>query len=373
MLPPTVREALSQPAIYHRGAEFAELLGECERGLQTLLGTRQPVVMLTCSGTGAVEAIIVNTLSPGDRVLVVEGGKFGQRMGEIAAAYGAVVTSLEVAPGQAAQPAAVAAALGEGDYRALLFVLSETSTGVRQPAGELARVAREAGVLSLMDAVSGIGAMEVAMDEWGLTAVAGGSQKALMLPPGLACAALSDEGQQVARTAQMVRFYLDLPRAIAAQSKGQTPYTPNVNLLAGLRAALRLIEGEGLAAFRQRHQQLARACRKAAAAAGLRLLAADAVASEVVTAIWSPANIEVAELVKRLQQHHGIVISGGQDSLKGRIFRLGHLGAIRRDDLLRTWKALGAELNEMGYACDTTAVAAAVQTACDEQSMGFAR
>lgn len=363
MLPPEVREALSRPAIYHRGPEFAELLAECEQGLQELFGTQQPVAVLTCSGTGAVEALIVNTLSPGDRVLAVQGGKFGERMGQIAGAYGAEVTALQVEPGQAAYPAEVAAALAEGGYRALLFTLSETSTGVRQDAPALAQVAREAGALSLMDAVSGIGAMTLEMDGWGLTAVAAGSQKALMLPPGLAFAALSEAGQQAATEAGMPRFYYDLPKAFTAQSKGQTPYTPNVSLMLGLQASLGIIRREGLAHFRQRHQRLARACRRAARVAGLQLLAADECANEVVTAVWSPAGLDSSELVKRLQQRYGIVISGGQDTLKGRIFRIGHMGAVRIEDLLRTWEALGAEFNELGHEFDTAEVLRAAEAA----------
>lgn len=362
IVPPEVREALARPTIYHRGEEFAGLLAECVAGLQECLGTRQPVGLLTSSGTGAVEAMIVNTLSPGDRVLAINSGKFGERMGQIAAAYGAVVNTLEVAPGAAANPEAVGAMLGAAEHKALLFVYNETSTGVKQPAAELAAVAREHGVLALTDSVSGIAGMPLALDDWGLAGVAAGSQKALMLPPGLAFVALGEAGLAATAEARMPRYYFDLRKALAAQEKGQTPYTPSVNLVLGLQAALRLIQKETLPAFQERHRRLARACRAAAAAAGLELLTADErFASDVVTAVKSPANVDSGALVKAVREKHGIVISGGQDSLKGKIFRVGHLGAAQLADLLRTWDAVAQELGALGVPCAAAeCVAAAV-------------
>lgn len=352
ILPPEVREALARPSLYHRGDAFAAILSECESGLQALLGTTQPVALLTSSGTGAVEAMVVSTLSPGDRVLAVNSGKFGERMGKIAQAYGAEVTFLEVPPGAAANADQVAAALETGGQRALLFVYNETSTGVKQPAAELARVAAQHGALVLVDAVSAVGGLPFRMDEWGIGGVGAGSQKALMLPPGLACASLSEAAQEMSRTARMPRFYFDLLKAFAAQAKGQTPYTPGVNLILALQASLRLIMAEGLEAFQQRHCRLARACRRAAETAGLDLLVTDtAAASDVVTAINSPGGLDSGLLVKAVRNRHNIVISGGQDQLKGRIFRIGHLGAARLEDLLRTWEAVATELTALGHAC----------------------
>ncbi len=364
ILPPEVREALGRPSIYHRGEDFAALLAECTEGLQILLGTARTPVLLTSSGTGAVEAMVVNTLSPGDRALAVQGGKFGERIGQIAAAYGAEVTAFPVEHGQAAQPDEVARVLAEGGYRALLFVYNETSTGVQQPARELTRVAIEQGVLPLADCVSAIAGMPIRLDEWGLAGAAAGSQKALMLPPGLAVVALGEAGLAASKGARMPKYYFDLPKALAAQEKGQTPYTPNVSLIVALQASLRLIFAEGVEAFQERHQRLARACRGAARAAGLNLLVADEQsASEVVTAVKSPAGLDSGLLVKAVAAKHGIVISGGQDALKGKVFRIGHMGAAQLAELLRTWEAVATELNGLGYGCAADECLAAAETA----------
>jgi len=356
ILPREVRQALSEPSLYHRGEAFAEVLDECTRGLQSLFGSAQPALILTSSGTGAVEAVIVNLLSPGDRVLAVNGGKFGERMGQIAAAFGAVVDFLEVPPGQAANPEVVRQRMSGGDYRALLFVLNETSTGVQQDAAALAEAAGHTGALVIADCVSAIAGMPIELDDTGLTAAAAGSQKALMLPPGLAFACLSERGWQAAEQARMPRFYSDLPKALASLQKGQTPYTPNVNLILALQASLRLIESEGLPHFQDRHRRMARACRAAARVAGLRLLAEDDCASDIVTAVVSPEGLDSGTLVKALREKHNIIISGGQDALKGKIFRVGHLGAAQVSDLLRTWEAVGRELGELGHCCDVEAV-----------------
>lgn len=363
ILPAEVREALSRPSIFHRDEAFAELLQECTAGLQSLIGTQQPVLMLAGSGTAGVEAIIVNTLSPGDRVLALAGGKFGERMGEIAAAYGASVDVMEVVPGQAADPDAVRERTAQADYRALLFVLNETSTGVQQDAAALAEVAGRAGALALMDAVSGIAGLPIEFDDWGITALAAGSQKALMLPPGMAFACLSEHGAEAATQAKMPRFYLDLPKALKSLDKGQTPYTPAVNMILALQAALRLIDQEGLPQFQARHRRLALACRAAARAAGLRLLADDDCASDIVTAIKAPEGMDSGELVRRLRDKHQIIISGGQDALKGKIFRIGHLGAARLADLLQTWEATTRELAELGCDCDAETVLTALEDA----------
>ncbi len=366
-LPAQVREALAQPAIYHRGEAFAAILDECTRGLQALMGTAQPVLILTSSGTGAVEAMVLNTVKPGSRVLAVCGGKFGERIGEIAAGCGARVDSLELAPGEAASPQQVDEALGRGNYSALMFVCNETSTGVKHDCAALAQAAQRHGVMVLADAVSAIAGMPLAMDEAGIDGLACGSQKALMLPPGLAFAALSERAWAVAESLPQRGYYFDLVKARASLAKGQTPYTPNVSLIVALQAALRLIAQEGVAAFQARHRKLAAACRAGATAAGLRLLVRDErYASEVVTAMWVPEGMDGAALVKQVAQRHGIVISGGQDALKGKIVRIGHLGSASLADLQRTWQAVAVELGALGHPCDGAAISAAVSTAYEE-------
>lgn len=362
ILPPEVREALSRPSMYHRGDEFAALLDECDRGLRALFGTAEPVLILSSSGTGGVEAAIINTLSPGDRVLAIDCGKFGERIGHIAAAFGANVDFMQVEYGQAANPEEVAARLAQAPYRALLFVLNETSTGVKQPGPALASAAADHGAMIIVDCVSGLGGMPVDMEAAGYTAAASGSQKALMLPPGLAFVTLSQSGQQAAATATMPKYYFNLPKALAALAKGQTPYTPNVNMIVALQASLRLIAAEGPSQFQARHRKLSAACRAAARAAGLDLLAADDCASDVVTAIKSPVGLDSAQLVKRLREKHNILISGGQDALKGKIFRIGHLGACQFADLQATWEAALTELAELGHPADRQTVLTALES-----------
>ena len=361
ILPPEVREALSRPSMYHRGDEFAALLDECDRGLRALFGTAEPVLILSSSGTGGVEAAIVNTLSPGDRVLAIDCGKFGERIGHIAAAFGANVDFMQVEYGQAANPEEVAARLAQAPYRALLFVLNETSTGVKQPGPALASAAADHGAMIIVDCVSGLGGMPVDMEAAGYTAAASGSQKALMLPPGLAFVTLSQSGQQAAATATMPKYYFNLPKALAALAKGQTPYTPNVNMIVALQASLRLIAAEGPSQFQARHRKLSAACRAAARAAGLDLLAADDCASDVVTAIKSPVGLDSGQLVKRLREKHNILISGGQDALKGKIFRIGHLGACRLADLQQTWEKIVLELDDLGHTCEVNEITAAIE------------
>jgi aspartate aminotransferase-like enzyme len=357
-LPPEVREALSRPSIYHRGPEFAELLATCTAGLKDVFQTSADVLILCSSSTGGVEASIVNFLSPGDRVLVVVGGKFGERMAQIAAAFGAEVEVLEVEYGRAVDPDQVRARLD--GHQALLFVQNETSTGVRQDADLLAEAARERDALTIVDAVSSMGGMPIYTDRWGLDAVAAGSQKALMLPPGLAFVSASERAWQAAESARMPKFYFDLAAARAALAKGQTPWTPNVNMLRGLQAALRLIQAEGLAQVWRRHHALAEATRAAMEALGLSLLPDREHASDVVTAVRAPADLDSTALVKQVRERHGILISGGQGTLRGRIFRIGHLGCCQLSDVLRTVEAVARELKALGWARD---VAGALEAA----------
>ncbi len=367
-LPAQVREALSRPSIYHRGDEFAELLAECTEGLKQVFQTSSDVLILTSSGTGAVEAAIVNLLSPGDKVLVIDGGKFGERMAEIARAYGAEVDVLYVERGRAADSEQVRERLD--GHKAVLFVQNETSTGVRQDADQIAQVAAEAGALVVVDTVSSMGGMPIYVDEWGLDAVAAGSQKALMLPPGLAFVSLSDRGWRAAEEAKMPKYYFDLLAARKSLSKGQTPWTPNVNMIRALKASLDLIFDEGLQAVWKRHRALGQAARAAVKAAGLELLADAEHASDVVTAVKSPEGIDSQQLVQRVRQRHGILISGGQSELKGKIFRIGHMGCCQINDLLRTLEATIKELCELGWRASLADVMAAAEEAYAQELEG---
>jgi aspartate aminotransferase-like enzyme len=361
-LPIEVQRAIGSPSMYHRGPEFAELLRHCNDGLKTVFQTENDVLILACSGTGGDEAALANLVSPDDRVLAINSGKFGKRMGDIAATYGALVTWLEVPAGKAAEPQQVAEMLAHRPFKALLFVQNETSTGVCQNVASLARIAQDYRCLTIVDCVSGMGGIPVKTDAWGLDAVVAGSQKAFMLPPGLAFVSLSERAWQVAEHCRTPRFYFDLRKARASLAKDQTPYTPAVNLMQGLRAALDLMLAEGMEAVYARHARAGRAARAAMTALELELFADPAYASNVVTSVTSPTGLDSSQLVKGVQAGYNIVISGGQDELKGKIFRLGHMGTVQPEDVLRTVKAVGEVLVKLGHSCDP---AVAVQAAQD--------
>ena len=362
-LPDEVREALARPSIYHRGDEAAGLIARCERGLKKLLGTEGDALILTCSGTGAMEAAITSSLSPGDDVLCVEAGKFGERMGDIAEAFGANVTRCQFEYGRAACPGEVAAALVDRRYEAVLCAVNETSTGVAHPIDEIAGVAAEAGAFVITDCVSCLGGVAVDMDARGLALVAAGSQKCLMLPPGLAVVGVSPQAWEKIEQATMPRYYFDLTSARESAAKGQTPWTPNTSLLAGLAASLDLIEAEGIERVFARHREMASAVRAAMVAGGLELFADPDDASDTVTAIKSPAGVDSVELVRRVWESSGVLISGGQGDLKGRIFRIGHMGRVEIGEVLRTVEAVAGGLVALGHECDVGEMLAAAELA----------
>jgi len=354
-LPPEVRAAIGAPSMYHRGPGFMGLLDGCNRGLQVVFQTKNDVIILASSGTGGVEAAIVNLINPDDRVLVVRGGKFGERMAEIAARFGALVTTLDVEPGRAAEPHQLADVLARKPFKAVLFVQNETSTGVTQNVATLAKIARDHRCLTIVDCVSGMGGVPVRTDEWGLDAVVSGSQKAFMLPPGLSFVSLSQRAWEIAEKSKTPRFYFDLPAARKSLAKGQTPFTPAVNLIQGLGASLELILGEGIENVYARHARAGRSVRLAMQALGLELFADPAYASNVVTAIKSPEGLSSSDVVKRLAANHQIVISDGQSELKGKIFRIGHMGWFDEEMLARTVRATGETLASLGHSCDPEA------------------
>lgn len=362
-LPDEVREALAQPSIYHRGDEAAELVARCEQGLKKLLGTEGDALILTSSGTGAMEAAITSSLSPGDEVLCVEAGKFGERMGDIAQAFGANVTRCLFEYGRGIDPRAVVDALADERYRAVLCAVNETSTGVVHPIRKIARVATEAGAFVIADCVSCLGGMLVDMDARGLALVAAGSQKCLMLPPGLAVVGVAPWAWEIIEEARMPRYYFDLTKARESAAKGQTPWTPNTSLLAGLAASLDLIEAEGIEQVLTRHWAMANAVRAAMVAGGLKLFADPEYASDTVTSIKSPAGVDSVELVRCVWETSGVLISGGQGDLKGRIFRIGHMGSTGIDEILRTVEAVAGGLVALGHECDAGEMLAAAEQA----------
>ena len=364
-LPPSVREAGSRQMINHRGPEFAAMLGRILAGMKPFFGTTQDVAMLTCAGSGGLEAAVVNTLSPGDRVLAVSIGSFGDRFAKIAAIYGADVTKLDVEWGQAADPQAVRSALlANTGYRAVLLTHNETSTGVMNPIAELAAAVREASPDSLVivDSVSGLGAVPFEMDAWGVDLVVTGSQKAWMAAPGLAMIATSERGWVATGTARMPRFYLDLRSHRDSAELGQTPFTPAIAVVAQVDEGLRLMQAEGKDNVFARHEACAAAARAGLRALGFALLADDRVASRTVTAALLPDGHDWKAFNGAIKGH-GVVLAGGQGKLTGKIFRLGHLGSVTVGEILDAIAVLERVAVEQGRRFEPGRAVAAAQAA----------
>jgi aspartate aminotransferase-like enzyme len=366
-IPQAVRDAQAQPMIDHRGTEFAELLRETSIGLAELIGTTGDVVLLTGSGSGSLEAAVVNTLSPGDRVLSVNIGAFGDRFAKIASAFGAQVDALPFEWGTAASPDAVREHLASAEpYRAVLVTHNETSTGVANPMRELAAVIRDApgDPLLLVDGISGLGAMPFEMDAWGVDLVVSASQKAWMASPGIAIAALGERAVAAAETARMPRFYWDFAEARDWASKGQTPWTPAITVLYGLRIGVQRLREEGRERTWARHAAIARGVAAGLEALGLRLVATDADRSATVTAAWVPDGVEWAPFNAAMRSR-GLVIAGGQGKWTGRILRFGHMGEVGMDEMVEALEIMGGTLPEFGHPADAPSAARAAREAFD--------
>lgn len=359
-LPAEVREALAQPMIGHRSLAFREIHGEVMAGLQEMLRTKNDVFVLTASGTGGMEAAVVNTLSPGDKVLSVSSGNFGERFRTIARVYGAEIVPLDFEWGKAADPEAIGAALARHpDVKAVLVTHNETSTGVTNPLKEIAAVVKtsplqggQRGIgrspLLLVDAISSAGCVELETDAWNIDVLVTGSQKGWMIPPGLAFVAFSDAAWAAHEQAKMPRFYFDLGVARKKLPAKQTPWTPAINLFYGLAVALHLMREEGLENIWARHRGIAEYTRERVREMGLELLADPQFASNTVTAIRAPAGLDVDEMRRRLEQQHRVILAGGQGPLKGHIFRIGHLGNVNQADIDHALAAIRNEISDFG-------------------------
>jgi aspartate aminotransferase-like enzyme len=359
-IPQAVREAQAQQMIDHRGTEFAELLRETSDGLAELIGTSGEVVLLTGSGSGSLEAAIVNTLSPDDRVLSVNIGAFGDRFAKIATAFGAEVDSVAFDWGTAAAPDVVRERLSTpAPYRAVLITHNETSTGVANPMRELATVVREApgDPLLLVDGISGLGAMPFEMDAWGIDLVVSASQKAFMASPGISIAALSERAWAATETARMPRFYWDFAEAREWAGKGQTPWTPAITVLYGLRIGVQRLRAEGRERTWARHAAIAHGVAAGLEALHLRLVAAPADRSATVTAAWLPDGIEWGPFNEAMRAH-GLVIAGGQGKWSGKILRFGHMGEVGIDEMAQALQIMGSLLPYFGHSAAGPAEAA---------------
>lgn len=360
-VPAQVLAELAQPLIHHRTEEFREFHRRLVRDLQTVYGTADPIVILTSSGTGAMEAAVANITLPGESVLVTPCGKFSERWGEIARTYGLSLVTAAADWGRPVEPDQVERALNEHPEVSVVFATSvETSTGVRMDLESIARIAREHGALIVVDAITGLCAETMMTDAWRLDAVIGGSQKGFGAPPGLAFISLSERARERVRTAGHPAYYFDLARALDALERGDTAYTPAISLFKALGASLELILSEGLDAVVARHDRNARAVRSAVQALGLTLF--STAPCNATTAVAPPEGTASA-IVARMDDAYGVRIAGGQGKLKGTIFRLGHLGFYDRTDILTMIAALEATLGDCGIAAPAGAgVRAALET-----------
>lgn len=350
-VPERVLLAMAHPVINHRAPDFLPVFQRCETGLQRMFQTEQPVLIFAASGTGAMDAAVSNLLSPGDHALVIRGGKFGERWGEICEAYGVRTTFIDVEWGRAVEPAAVEAALdAHPDIKAVYLQASETSTATRHPVKEIAEIVRRSDDrLIVVDAITAVGVYDLPMDAWGLDVVLSGSQKAFMMPPGLAFLALSERARRFMETAKAPHYYFSFDKELAALPGDQTSWTPAVGLLMGLDVALGIILDEvGLEETWARTEKLAFATRESMRAIGLELLAPDD-PSPACTAIRVPDGVDGAALRKHLRDKLGYTVADGQGKLKGKIIRIAHLGYFDRFDTIGCIAAVEMALAAQGY------------------------
>jgi aspartate aminotransferase-like enzyme len=340
---------MAAPIIGHRGGDFRTLMTEVLDRLGQVFQTRNDVLLMTASGTGAMESAVANLCSPGERVVIVTAGNFGERWVSLAAAYGVDADVIRYDWGEAPLAEDVAARLRElGGATAVFYTHSETSTGVVCDAEAIAAAARDAGALSVLDAISSLGAVPLETDAWGIDVVTTGSQKALMTPPGLGMASVSAAALEAAASSRSPRFYFDWERARRAQERPQTPFTPAISLVVGLHTALGLLLQEGLDETFDRHRRLGRACREGVKAMGLELFSPDEDRSAVVTAMRMPEGIDGQEIVATVRERMGVTVAGGQGELRGKVVRIGHIGYVDIFDVVTGLAAVELALAEAG-------------------------
>jgi aspartate aminotransferase-like enzyme len=351
-VPENVLLAQAKHPIGHRSPDFSEIIAEINENLKWLHQTQQDVLTVTASGTGAMEAGIINFLSPGDRVIVASNGKFGERWAEITDAFGLQTERITAEWGDALDPDAIGEKL-EADtnkeIKAVIVTHSETSTGVLNDLETINRHVKNHGeALIMVDAVTSLGAVNIPIDEWGLDVVGSGSQKGYMVPPGLGFIAVSEKAWQAYETAKIPKFYFDLGTYRKSNAKNSTPFTPPINLMYGLQTALQMMRNEGLENIFARHERNTLATRAAMEAFGLPLFAPDNAASRAVTAV-APTTVEAEKVRSVMKKQFNIALAGGQNQLKGKIFRIGHLGFVSERDVLTVVGSLEAALRELGH------------------------
>jgi aspartate aminotransferase-like enzyme len=348
-VPPDALLAMAMPIIHHRAPDFIPVLDSAKKGLQWLYQTKNDVLILCSTGTGGMVGSVNNFLNPGDEVLTVNGGKFGERWTKICSAYGMKVTELAVEWGHAVKPEAVEDALKKNPRIKAVFVqATETSTGVNHDIKTIAGMVKRTDALFVVDAISSLVAHDIRTDEWGIDVMVGGSQKGLMLPPGLAFVSVSDKAWKMADTAKTPKFYFNFKKERENLAKNQTTWTSAVSLIIGLNACIKMLQDEGLENVFKRHERLAKATRAAAAALSLPLYPKEN-PSLSLTAIEAPAGVDGQAIYKDLRVKYGITGAGGQDKLKGKIFRIAHLGYADTFDVITAVAGIEMVLKGLGH------------------------
>jgi len=348
-IPPEVLLKMAEPIIHHRNPLFETIVEEVRENLKYLFGTKNEVLIFTSSGTGAMEGAVTNMLSPGDKAIVVRSGKFGERWAEICNAYGVETINIDVPWGDILDPAAVGKTLKDHpEVKAVYTQATDTSTGAKFPVKEVAAIVKDLpGTLMVVDGITGVGVFELPQDDWNIDILISGSQKALMLPPGLSFAGVSDKAWQFNKTSKIPKFYFNWAKELKNLQKNQTNFTPAISLIIGLRESLRLIREEGLENVYRRIDRLAYATREAARALGLQVFAKSP--SPAVTAIVAPEGIDGQAIYKTLWKKYQVTGAGGQDQLKGRVFRIATLGYAEKYDVITAISALEFTLRDLGY------------------------
>jgi len=348
-LPPQVLEAMSRPIIHHRTPQFQAILKEATEGLKYVYQTKGDVFILASSGTGAMEAAVANLLSSGDTAITIQGGKFGERWTELCKSYGITPEVIDVEWGKAVSPAEIEKRLkANPKIKAVFATLCETSTGVVNDIAAIGKVIKDTAAVLVVDAISGLGAIDLQTDTWFCDVVVSGSQKGLMLPPGLGFISVSPKAWKLIESSNSPKYYFDLKEAKKALEKTDTPFTPAITLIIALCESLKMMKEDGLEKIFSRHKKMADATRAALKALGLELFAPSA-SSDVVTAVKVPAGIDGEKLVKAMRDTYGVTIAGGQSELKGKVFRFAHMGFMEEFDIIAGISCLEKVLVQMGY------------------------
>lgn len=350
-IPPRVLRAMSTPMVDHRGPVFKEILYEVTENVKKIMKTKNDVLTLTCSGSGGLEAAVVNFVSPGDKVLVASIGNFGERFRDIALKYGADVEFIDFGWGNAIDPQVIKKRLDEDnnhEIKAILLQHNETSTAVVNPVKEVSEAKGNHPALLIVDSVSGLGAADLQTDAWNLDVVIAGSQKAFMAPPGIAFVSVSERAWKVAEKNTNCKYYFDLISAKKFLEKGQTPFTPSVSVVYGIHEALQMMMDKGIDNIIKEHYYHRDIMRTALRAIGLSLTAADEIASPAVTAVNTPEGADAAVLLKELREKYNVVVAGGQGKLQGKTFRVGHLGFVQPLDLIAVIASIEMALANQG-------------------------